>query len=81
MATGDTQIVQAAGDLHHQIRHALFRQPPHLFDNPTAFHPRHDGFDHYPDTGNQTIQQSFTSTQFPALGVFFGCMGSVPGGS
>ena len=81
MATGDTQIVQAAGDLHHQIRHAIFGQPQHLFDNPTAFYPRDDVFDHYPYTGDDPIQEPLTSAQVPAPRFFFGCRVSVPGGS
>lgn len=81
MAIGDTQIVQATGDLHHQIRHTFFRQPQHLFNNPTAFDTRDHVFDHHPYTGDKTIQQPFTSTQFPARGLFLGCMVSVPDGS
>lgn len=81
MATGDPQIVQATGNLHHQIGNAFFCQSQHIFDNPTAFDTRDHVFDHYPYTGDKTIQQPLTSTQFPALGFFFGCMVSVPGGS
>ena len=81
MATGDTEIMQAAGDLHHQIRHALFGQPQHIFDNPAAFHTRDDMFDHYPDTGDYPIQEPLPRAQVPAPGFFFGCRVSVPGGS
>jgi hypothetical protein len=73
--------MQAAGDLHHQIRNTLFCQPQHIFNNPAAFHPRDGMFDHYPYTGDEPIQEPLTSAQVPAPGFFFGCRVSVPGGS
>ena len=73
--------MQAAGDLHHQIRNALFGQPQDIFDNPTAFDPRDDVFDHYPYTGDKPIQEPLAHTQVLASRFFFGCGVSMPGGS
>ncbi len=60
--------MQAAGDLHHQSRNALFCQPQHIFDNPAAFHTCNAMFDHHPYTGDYPIQEPLTSAQVPAPG-------------
>ena len=72
MATGDTQIVQAAGDLHHQIRYILFGQPQDIFDNPTAFDARYGVFYHNTCRGDDPIQEAVLYTQRLAFGLFWG---------
>jgi hypothetical protein len=37
MPTGDTEIMQAAGDRHNLVGNAVFRQAEHVFDNPAPF--------------------------------------------
>ena len=59
MTVGDTEIVQAARNLHHHIRNALGGQAQHIFDYPTSFDPSDHVFDHHPDTGEEPVAKLF----------------------
>jgi hypothetical protein len=74
-------MVQAARNLHDEIRDALRRQPQDLFDHPTPFHPSKHVF--YDDTGagDAGIEAPVRHAQRLAFGVFFGCRVSTPAGS
>jgi hypothetical protein len=47
VTTRDSQVVQSTGNLHHPIRNTCLREAQDIFDNPTAFDPRHDMFHHH----------------------------------
>ena len=57
MTTTDTEIVQAAGNFHHQIRQALYGQAEDIFDHPTPFDPRNHVFDHHTHAGEEAVEQ------------------------
>jgi hypothetical protein len=81
MTTGNAQVVQAAGDLHHPIRNALDREAQDLFDNSTAFDAGNPVFDHDTAPGEDPVEHPVASTQLLAFGLFFGCLVSTPSGS
>jgi len=49
--------MQAAGNLHHQVRHALYGQAEDIFDNATPFDPRDHVFDHHTRAGEDAVEQ------------------------
>jgi len=73
--------VQAARNLHDQIRYAGFRQAQDIFDNPTPFHPSNHVFDNHTGAGDEMIEEPIRHAQLPAFGFFFGCRVSTPAGS
>jgi len=77
----DTQIVQATGDLHHDVRDTRGGQPQDIFDHPTPFDARNDVFDDHARAGKEAIEKLLADTQLPALGLFFGCRVNTPAGS
>jgi hypothetical protein len=81
MPATDTQIVQATGNLHHDVRDTRGGQPQDIFDNPTPFDTSNDVFDNHTCTRKDTVEKLLTDTQFPALGLFLGCRVNTPAGS
>ncbi len=81
MTTTDTEIVQAASHLHHEIRHTLRSEAQDIFDNPTPLDACNDVFNHHTRTGDKAIEQPLPRAQLLALGLFFGWALSTPGGS
>ena len=81
MTTTHAEIVQAARNLHDEIRDALGGQAQDIFDNPTPFHPGKHVFYDYACTGNEVIQEPVFYAQLLAFGFFFGCRVSTPAGS
>lgn len=73
--------MQAAGDLHNQIGNAFFGQAQDIFDNPTAFDAADRMFNHHPRTRENSVEELLAHAQLFALGLFFGCVVSVPSGS
>lgn len=57
MTTRDPQVMQAAGNLHHPIRNALFGQTQDILHHPTPLHPRDRVLDHDAGTGENPIEQ------------------------
>jgi hypothetical protein len=49
--------VQAAGNLHHQVRDASFGQAQDLFDHSTPFNPSNHVFHHYARTGEEASEE------------------------
>ena len=71
MTTTHAEIVQAARNLHDQIRHAGFRQAQDILDNPTPFHPGNDVFYDHACTGDEVIEEPVCYAQLLAFGFFF----------
>src|SRR5256884_9711882 len=69
--------MQAARNLHDEIRAALCRQTQNVFDNATSFHPGQHVFDDHAGAGEETIEEpGSTLNSWPF--VFFGAAGSAP---
>jgi hypothetical protein len=81
VTTTDAEIVQAARNLHAQIRHAVCGQAQDIFDNPTPFDPGKHIFHHHARTGEEVIEERVPYAQLLALGVFWGCWVRTPAGS
>ncbi len=81
MTTRDTEIVQAAGNLHHHIRHAFLGQAQDISDNPTPLDPSDHVFDDTAHPSNEAVEPLLRDAQLVASGLFFGCRVSTPGGS
>ena len=81
MPAPDTQIVQATGNLHHDVRDTRGGQPQDIFDNPTPFDASNDVFDDHTCARKDAIEKLLTDTQLPALGLFLGCRVNTPAGS
>jgi hypothetical protein len=81
MPATDTQIVQATGNLHHDVRDPLGGQPQDIFDNPTPFDASNDVFDDHTHARKDAIEKLLTDTQVAALGLFLGCRVNTPAGS
>jgi len=81
VTTTHTEIVQAARNLHDEIRDALRSQPHDIFDNPTPFHSGNHVFYDYTGAGDEVIEEPVRHAQLPAFGFFFGCRVSTPAGS
>ena len=71
MTTTHAEIVQAARNLHDQIRHAGFRQAQDILDNPTPFHPGNDVFYDHACTGDEVIEEPVCYAQLLAFGFFW----------
>ena len=74
MTTTDTKIVQAARNLHDQIRNALFGQAQDIFDNPTPFDPGNHVFHDHARTGEEVIEELIPHAQCLAFRLFLGCV-------
>ena len=70
MTTTHAEIVQAARNLHDQIRYAGFRQAQDIFDNPTPFHPGNDVFYDHACTGDEVIKEPVCYAQLLAFAFF-----------
>ena len=81
MTTRNTEIVQAARNLHHAIRDAFLGEAHDLFDNAAAFDPGDRVLDDDTCTGEDRVDELLTDAQFFACGLFLGCLGWVPAGS
>lgn len=66
--------MQAASNLHHQIRNTIFGEAQNIFDNPTAFNTRDDVFDYHARGRENVIEHFVADTQFFAFRFFFGCV-------
>jgi hypothetical protein len=73
--------VQAARNLHDEIRDALGGQAQDILDNPTPFHPGKSVFYDHACTGDEVIQEPVLHAQLLAFGFFLGCRVSTPAGS
>jgi hypothetical protein len=81
MTTTHAEIMQAAGNLHDQIRNTRCRQAQDVLDYPAPFHPRNHVFHDDADTGDEVIEELVSRAQLLALGLFLGCCVSTPVGS
>ena len=81
MTTTHTEIMQAAGNLHDQLRNTSFGQAQDIFDDSAPFHTSNDVFHDNADTGDQVIEQLVSYTQLLTSGLFLGCWGRLPAGS
>lgn len=81
MTTTDTKIVQAARNLHDQIRNADFGQAQDIFDNPTPFDSGNHVFHDDARTGENVIEELIPHAQVLAFGLFFGWVVRTPSGS
>jgi len=70
MPTTDAKIVQAARNLHDEIRDALGGQAEDIFDNPAPFHPGNDVFYDHACTGDEGIEAPVFDAQLLAFGFF-----------
>jgi hypothetical protein len=74
MTTTYTEIMQAARNLHDQIRHTRFGQAQDIFDYAAPFHPGNHIFHHNADTGDEMSEELVSDAQGLAAGLFLGCM-------
>jgi hypothetical protein len=81
MTTTYAKIMQAARNLHDQIRHTRFGQAQDIFDYAAPFHPGNHVFHDDADTGDQVIAELVPYAQGLASGLFLGCMVKTPSGS
>ena len=81
MTTTDAEIVQAARNLHDEIRDALCSQTQDIFDNPTPLHSGHHIFYDDASAGDEVIEEPGLYTQRLALRFFLGCRVKTPAGS
>jgi len=51
----NSKVVEGTGNLHDEIVVFLFRIAEKVFDNATAFNPRHDMLNDNPDAGDETV--------------------------
>jgi hypothetical protein len=49
--------VQATGNLHQEVRNAIFRQPQDIFDNATPLDACKYMLDYHAYTGNEAIDE------------------------
>lgn len=73
--------MQAAGNLYHQIRNALFGEAQNLFDNATPFDPCNHVLDHYTRAGEEAVEELISDAQLFAFWLFLGCRVRTPAGS
>lgn len=81
MTTTYAKIMQAARNLHDQIRHTRFGQAQDIFDSAAPFHPGNHVFHDDADPGDQVIEELVPYAQGLASGLFWGCMVKTPAGS
>ena len=81
MTTRNTEIVQAACNLHHAIRDAFFGEAQDIFDNAAAFDSRERVLDDDTRPGEDRVDELLTDAQFFAFGLFLGCLVWMPAGS
>jgi len=81
VTTTHAEIVQAARNLHDQIRHAGFRQAQDIFDKPTPFHPGNDVFYDHACPGDEVMEAPVLLRAPPGLWGVFGCCVRPPAGS
>jgi hypothetical protein len=58
VTTTHAEIVQAARNLHDELRDARCGQAQDIFDNPTPFHPRNHIFYDDAPTGDKVIKNN-----------------------
>ena len=63
MTATHTESVHATRNLHHEVRNALLRQPPDIFDNATTFDACDHMLDHDAYTGDDAVDELVSSTQ------------------
>jgi hypothetical protein len=73
--------MQAARNLHDEIRDALCGQAQDIFDNPTPFHPSNHIFYDHAAAGDEVIEEPVLHAQLLALRFFLGCRVSTLAGS
>jgi hypothetical protein len=73
--------MQAAGNLHDQIRNTSGSQAQDILDYPAPFHPSNHVFHDDADTGDEVIEELVSHAQLLAFGLFLGCCVSTPSGS
>lgn len=81
MTARDTEVMQAAGNLHHPIRNALFGQTQDILHNPTPLHARNHVLDHHTRTGENLIEHPIANAYGLVSGLFLGCLVCTPAGS
>ena len=81
MTTTYTEIMQAARNLHDQIRYTRFGQAQDIFNYAASFHPSNHIFHHDTDTGDEVIEELVPYAQGLASGLFWGCMVRIRSGS
>ena len=57
MTTTHAEIMQAAGNLHDQIRHTRYSQAQDVLDYSAPFHPRNHVFHDDADTGDEVMKE------------------------
>ncbi len=81
MTATHTESVHATRNLHHEVRNALLRQPPDIFDNATTFDACDHMLDHDASTGDDAVEELVRSPPCLAVRFFWGCLDSTPSGS
>src|SRR5262245_692905 len=81
VTTTHAEIVQAARNLHDEIRAALCSQTQDIFDNATPFHPSKHVFYDHAGAGDEMIEELVLHAQLLAFRFFLGCRVSTPAGS
>lgn len=73
--------MQAASNLHDQVRNAFLGEAQNIFDDATAFDAGDNMFDLDTRRRENTIEEFVTDTQRLAFRFFFGCRVITPSGS
>ena len=78
VTTTDTEIRQAARNLHDEICDAIGRESQDIFDHPTPFDPGKHVFHDDARTGEKRIEEPIPPAQCLALRLFLGCLVRAP---
>jgi hypothetical protein len=81
MTTTHAEIVQAARNLHDEIRAAFCSQPQNIFDDATPFHPSNHVCYNHTGAGDEMIEEPVLHAQLLAFRFFLGCRVNTPAGS
>jgi hypothetical protein len=61
MTASHPQVMETAGDLHNQVREALFKIAKGFLNDATPFDTSDDMLDFNPETSNDTIEKEILS--------------------
>ena len=70
MSAVNTEVMQTASDLHHEVGNPSHCQAEHVFDDATALNAGDGVLNHDSDAGQDLVTYLITDAQFLALGLF-----------
>ena len=81
MTAGNPEVMQAASNLHDQVRNAFLGEAQNIFDEATAFDAGDNVLDLNARRRENPIEEFITDAQRLAFRFFFGCRVIIPCGS